>query len=112
MENGRFGTIPNFIVEKVIPKVQVKHVVNKRVSEKNSREFETFKQQLQLKAYSASTIRTYCNEFSVLLQVLGNKDVKDFTPDELKRYMVYCSEKLGLSENTMHSRAECIEVLF
>ena len=101
--------------EKVVPEVPgvpVKPVSNKRVSPRNNGEYEKFKQQLQLKAYSASTIRTYCNELSVLLQVLGNKDVKQLTPDDLKRYMVYCSEKLGLSENTLHSRLNALKFYF
>ena len=95
-----------------IPKAPVKSALHKRVSAQNTREYEIFKQRLQLKGYSASTIKTYCNEFTVLLQVLGNKDVKELTPDDLKRYMVYCSEKLGLSENTLHSRLNALKFYF
>jgi len=64
---------------------------------------------LKLKAYSASTIKTYRNEFLQLLQLLGNKTVNELTPDDLRRYFIYCFEKLKLTENTLHSRINAIK---
>ncbi len=73
---------------------------------------EKFVQQLQLKAYSASTIRTYRNEFLQLLQLLKNKAVDKLEPDDLKRYLVYAMEKEGISENTAHSRLNALKFYF
>ena len=78
----------------------------------NLKALEDFVQQLQLKAYSASTIRTYRNEFLQLLQLLKNKPVDKLTPDDLKRYMVYAMEKEGISENTAHSRLNALKFYF
>jgi site-specific recombinase XerD len=47
-----------------------------------------------------------------LLQLLKNKPVKELTPDDLRRYLVYCYEKLGLTENTLHSRINAIKFYF
>ena len=61
-------------------------------------------QLLKLKAFSASTIRTYLNEMAQLLQTIKDIPADELTPELLKRYLVYCYEKLGLKENTLHSR--------
>jgi len=61
-----------------------------------------------LKGYSGKTETTYLNEMSQLLQLMGNKSADLLTPDMLKRYMVYCSEKLKLKENTLNSRLNAL----
>ncbi len=71
-----------------------------------------FVQQLQLKAYSASTIRTYRNEFMQLLQILKSKPVNELTTDDLRRYFVYCLEEMKLTENTLHSRINAVKFYF
>ena len=63
----------------------------------NLKALENFVQQLQLKAYSPSTINTYRNEFMQLLKILNHKPVDELTTDELKRYMVYAMEKAGFA---------------
>ncbi len=79
-----------------------------RLSEDNLAALERFKEQLKLKAYSASTSRTYRNEFMQLLKLLNEKPVNDLTVDELRRYFVYCFDKLHLTEHTLHSRMSAI----
>jgi len=81
------------------------------ISETNKAEMEKFLQQLKLKAYSPSTIKTYRNEFAQLLQLLGNISVKNLQPEHLKRYMVYCMER-GAAENTLHSRLNAMKFYF
>ncbi len=83
-----------------------------QLSKENMAALEKFVEQLQLKAYSPSTLRTYRNEFLQLLQLLRNKHVNELTTDELRRYMVYCYEKLGLTENTLHSRINALKFYF
>ena len=67
---------------------------------------------LQLKAYSDSTIRTYKSEFRSFLQVLNRRDAASITPDELKRYMLYCTTQLKLSENSLHSRLNALKFYY
>ncbi len=67
---------------------------------------------LQLKSYSASTIRTYVNEVKQFLSVLGSRPAESLTVEELKRYLVYCSEVLGLTENTLHSRINALKFFY
>ena len=74
----------------------------------NKIEFDKYKNQLVLKGYSKSTMRTYCGEFSVFLKVLNNTPAKEMTPELLQRYLLYCIEKLKLSENTIHSRINAL----
>ena len=83
-----------------------------QISPDNLTALEQLVQQLKLKAYSISTIRTYRNEFLQLLQLLKNNSVNKLTPDDLKRYMVYAMEKAGISENTAHSRLNALKFYF
>lgn len=67
---------------------------------------------MKLKAYSTSTITTYRNEFMQLLQLLKEKPADELSPDDLRRYMLYCFEKLRLTENTLHSRINAIKFYY
>jgi integrase/recombinase XerD len=81
------------------------------LSDENSEALRKFIEQLKLKAYSPSTIRTYRNEFMQLLQLLKKKQVTQLTADDLRRYMVYVMKK-GLSENGAHSRLNALKFYF
>src|SRR4029079_14006328 len=70
------------------------------------------RQHLLLKAYSPSTIKTYLNEMGQLYQILGNLPADELKPEQLKRYLVYCYEKLGLKENTLHSRINALKFYY
>lgn len=83
-----------------------------RISQGNAEELQRFIRQVKLKAYSASTLRTYQNEFAQLLQVLGERPVQDLTPDQVKNYMVWAMEKGGISEHTAHSRINALKFYF
>jgi integrase/recombinase XerD len=83
-----------------------------KLSKENLTALEKFIEQLKLKAYSASTIKTYRNEFLQLLRLLKKKCVNELTTDDLKRYMVYAMEKEGISENTAHSRLNALKFYF
>jgi site-specific recombinase XerD len=67
---------------------------------------------LQLRSYSANTIKTYRNEFSQLLYWLKNKPVNDLTATEIKSYFLYCLRDLKLSENQVHSRFNAVKFYF
>lgn len=70
------------------------------------------RERLRLKAYSESTIRTYVNEMAQLLQALGNIPADELEPVHLKRYLIYCFEKLHLKENTLHSRINALKFYY
>jgi len=68
--------------------------------------------QLILKGYSPSTIKTYKNEFSQLLRLLDKTPVYELEPDDLRRYMLYAIEVEGIKENTAHSRLNALKFYF
>jgi integrase/recombinase XerD len=82
-----------------------------RLSANNYAQLQLFIQQLQLKAYSPSTIRTYRNEFMQLLQLIGYSPVQDLQPPHLQRYLLYCL-KNGLTENSIHSRMNALKFYY
>jgi len=81
------------------------------VSDANKQQLQKFLQQLQLKAYSPSTIRTYRNEFMQLLQMLGNIPAQNLQPEHLRRYLAWCLQN-GLKENTLHSRINALKFYY
>ncbi len=100
-------------VEKIVTK---KNVINSKeqnkISETNGLLFQKFEQQLQLKAYSINTIRTYKTEVNIFLQLLGNTNAANLTIEDLRRYIHYCINKLQLTENTIHSRLNALKFLY
>lgn len=83
-----------------------------KISNENLASLEKFIQQLYLKAYSPSTIKTYRNEFMQLLQLIKNKPADSLTAEDLKRYMVYVMQKEMLTENTAHSRLNALKFYY
>ena len=92
--------------------MKIVYLLIPKLSKENLEALQTFVEQLKLKAYSPSTIKTYRNEFLQLLQLLKNKTVNELTTDDLRRYFVYCFEKRKLTENTLHSRINAIKFYF
>ena len=84
----------------------------RRIHEVNAHVLPLMKERLQLKAYSPSTLRTYLNEMSQLLQTIGHIPADELKPEHLRRYLVYCYEKLHLTENTLHSRINAMKFYY
>jgi integrase/recombinase XerD len=78
----------------------------------NAGELNKYKQHLQLKSYSISTINTYVNEFMQLLKLLNKRSVASLTAEELMRFMHYSITVLKISENTAHSRINALKYYF
>ncbi len=83
-----------------------------KLSKENNEAIQKFKQQLVLKSYSASTIKTYSNEFMQFLQAIKNVPAKEFSVQRVKDYLQYCFENLRLSENTLHSRMNALKFYY
>ncbi|MBS1744381.1 MAG: tyrosine-type recombinase/integrase [Bacteroidetes bacterium] len=82
------------------------------ICKENMQAMEELVEQLTLKGYSSNTIRTYRMEFHALLVLLRSVPVYELTADHLKRYILYCTQRLRLSENTIHSRLNALKFYF
>ncbi len=106
------------VVEKPVQKSPVaaiktiNTIEQQSLSKENELAYSEYKNRLLLKAYSPSTIRTYCAEFHIFLQTLKNSSAKELTPAQLQRYILYCINKLKLSENTVHSRMNALKFYY
>ncbi len=78
----------------------------------NQMALQQYLQCLQLKAYSASTIKTYKSEFSSFLQTLRNTKAESLTTQRVKDYLQYCHATLRVSENTIHSRMNALKFYY
>jgi len=78
----------------------------------NAHVLPTMELQLKLKGYSASTIKTYLNEVGVFLKTIKKHPADTFTTERIKDYLLYCSEKMGLTENTLHSRMNALKFYY
>jgi len=87
---------------KVLDKI---HRVNKQALHK-------FIQQLELKAYSANTIKMYVSEFSHLLVILNDNPVDQLAPYRLKDYFLYCVQELQMKERKMNGKINAIKFYF
>ena len=83
-----------------------------RIPAVNRHVLTAMREKLKLKAYSDSTIRTYINEVAQLLKVLGNIPAEKLSEAHLKRYLLFCVEKLNLKENTLHSRINALKFYY
>ncbi len=83
-----------------------------KLSAVNRPAMQRFIENLQLKAYSPNTIRTYSVEFAQLLYVLKNYPVDQLTPERLRSYFLYCIRELNIKENQLHSRINAIKFYF
>ncbi len=81
------------------------------LSKNNNEQMQKFLVQLQLKAYSPSTIRTYKNEFAQLLHLLKIIPAQNLQAEHLQRYLLFCIQH-GLSENTIPSRINALKFYY
>ena len=107
--------VPDTEANRVKFKMQLKtaslEILN-NLSVDNQQQLLLFIQELQLKAYSHSTIVTYRNEFAQLLITLKNVPVNTLTPQRLRDYFAWCLTIKKLSENTIHSRLNAVKFYF
>ena len=83
-----------------------------RISAVNAHVIPNMEAHLKLKAYSTSTMRTYLGEMKQLLGLLKDIPADDLETVHLKRYLLFCHEKLHLTENTLHSRMNALKYYY
>lgn len=91
---------------------QVTVYKTQKISALNAHVLPAMEQHLKLKAYSSSTAKTYLNEMAQLLNLLKDIPADQLTPAHLKRYLVFCYDKLQLKENTLHSRINAMKFYY
>lgn len=117
-KNGPVQKLP--VAVSVTPPVKIeaqKNPLKKKkrtvaISKENEDAMRQYRQQLVLKSYSPSTIKTYTNEFMQFLQAIRANPANEFSVQRLKDYFQYCFEKLKLSENTLHSRINSLKFYY
>ena len=111
-DRTKIKTVSNQLVRKdhIVIKQPLRHLST--ISATNKHVLPKMKEVLQLKAFSASTIKTYINEMAQLLQTIKDIPADELKPEHLRRYLVYCYEKLGLKENTLHSRINAMKFYY
>ncbi len=97
-------------LSKLIPKTKTPNANS--TAGLNKHVLPAMKQQLVLKAYSPSTIKTYLNEMGIFLKTIKQHPADEFTAARLKNYLQYCHETLKLTENTLHSRMNALKFYY
>jgi site-specific recombinase XerD len=97
----------NIPAERTAPGLPSKHI-----SAVNQPALDALREKLLLKGYSRNTQRTYYYEFAQLLYLLKDFDVKDMDAERIRRYFLYCLEKLQMTESRMQSRINAIKFYF
>lgn len=108
----RIPAAGNNTIYSKIPGLKETAPANSRIYEINKEVLTKMKQQLVLKSYSPSTIRTYMNEMRAFLEAIKQHPAEGFTTERLKGYLQYCAENLKLSENTLHSRINALKFYY
>lgn len=78
----------------------------------NQTHFLKYRQTLELKGYSPSTIKTYSLEFATFLSILKQQDASLLNASKLRSYFLYCHQVLKLNENHIHSRLSAIKFFY
>jgi integrase/recombinase XerD len=95
---------------KSLPDYSIKYAHT--LSKENHDTLQKFNQQLVLKGYSSSTIRTYNNELIQFLNTLKDKPAIEFSVARIKDYLQYCHVTLKLSAATLHSRMNALKFYY
>jgi integrase/recombinase XerD len=83
-----------------------------QIQDHNQLVLKRFIEEIQLKGYSSSTLKTYRNEFGVFLNFLKEIPAANCTVEDVRNYILYCINELQLSEATVHSRINAIKFYY
>ncbi|WP_395067203.1 tyrosine-type recombinase/integrase [Flavobacterium sp.] len=87
-------------------------LIYSKISDENQLQLNKYIEQIILKGYSASTLKTYKYEFAIFLQYLENTNVTLCTTEDVKKYLLHCICEQKISESTVHSRINAIKYYF
>ena len=88
------------------------HYKGSRIWAVNAHVLTNMHEHLQLKAYSLSTQRTYLGEMKHFLGLLKAIPADDLEVSHIKRYLLFCFQKLQVTENTLHSRINALKYYY
>jgi len=100
----------NFL--QIQPKIYDGKALFNKIDPINHTQLQRYIEQLRLKAYSESTIKTYAVEFAQWLYALKNFPVLNSNSEQLRSYLLYCITELKLSENQIHSRLNALKFYY
>ncbi len=83
-----------------------------QIQETNQLVLKRYIEEIQLKGYSNSTLKTYRNEFGIFLNYLKQISAESCTTEDVRNYILYCINELQLSEATVHSRMNAIKFYY
>lgn len=83
-----------------------------QIQDNNQLVLKRFIEEIQLKGYSNSTLKTYRNEFGIYLNFLKEIPAENSTVEDIRNYILYCINELQLSEATVHSRINAIKFYY
>ncbi|GCD76926.1 integrase [Thermaurantimonas aggregans] len=75
-------------------------------------DLKNYIRQLQLKAYSANTIRVYVGEFVRFLIIIKSHPAASFTAERIKDYLLYVLKKRKLSESSLNSVVNALKFYY
>lgn len=105
-------TKSNRLILNYKPKRYTPSLILKKIHPINKTYFTQFVNLLRLKAYSESTIKTYCTELAQFLYILDHVSADMIDSERLRAYLLYCITDLGLSENQIHSRLNALKFFY
>jgi integrase/recombinase XerD len=84
----------------------------KLIHPNNQDTFRHYREELQLKAYSPNTVKTYTGEFAQTLIAFKHHEISQVSTEQIRSYLHYCVTHLKLTEGTMQSRINAIKFYF
>ena len=83
-----------------------------QIQNSNQLVLKRYIEEIQLKGYSNSTLKTYRNEFGIFLNYLKQISAENCATEDIRNYILYCINELQLSEATVHSRMNAIKFYY
>lgn len=83
-----------------------------QIQDNNKLVLKRFIEEIQLKGYSDSTLKTYRNEFGIYLNFLKEFPAQSATVEDIRDYILYCINELKLTEATIHSRINAVKFYY
>ena len=87
-------------------------IVEQPICRPNREAFQAYHALLQLKGYSANTIRVYCQEFHYLLRLLGQQAVAELEKKQVCSYLLWLVRKGIYSASRIHTAVNALKFYF